>query len=248
MASVPNEQRDAVINKYEALFDEAGPEKEPELINKLDSPLKVAIAVLREKDDEQPPLTNDPTEQPPEDIKPGNDETGEADAGAADVPVQAEAFEKSISEQKEYREESGYIEQVVSQPDEPEYAADESDGMVDDDEADENEKASALIGKTFAAAGISLLSLLIPVLSALLILLLIPPVAAGFYVILAGLVSFGYVPDALLLLGAGAIAFSIGTTAIWLIIRACVSSLKALICRIKTVTDRRKPRGGGEPV
>ena len=260
LASVPGEQRDAVINKYEALFDEAGPEKESELINKFDSPLKVAIAVLREKDNS--PLTENDYER--------TDKATETEV-LPELSPEDEAEKNETEDKKDTQTET--IEENAAGPENPDpedarepdehclpgFEAREDDvlpaeigyeenedGPDDiyydyfDDEADEHEKASAVIGKVFASAGLTILSVLVVILSVSLTALLpVPLIAVGSYVIFAGFSSFSYMPDALLLLGAGSMAFSAGAAIAWLFIHGCVSSLIVIIDSMKNVTSQK---------
>lgn len=335
------EQRDAVINRYEIIFDAAGPEGEREVIDELGSPIKLAIALSREQfkpasgsppdDSNEDPFkeavatenealseqelpeepgyedadeTAENTEQSeqPETLPPTEEESAAETAPggesipdepgvtkleptidsasepeshidiaseqepAFDTPLEAPVSDTPV--EKEYGENI----QVVSDG-EPDSGIDEKAVSADMPEPDsvgaietstteiltpelikyghppEEEKkprtflsvlytvVASIIGAVVSLAAIVVCLSLFAVPAALL--------GIGIYLLIAGISSFGFISDALMILGASGLSLGLGLLAAWFVIWLCIVTVRAVITGFSALQSKLFKRGGG---
>lgn len=253
LSSMPPEERDAVINNYESLFDETGPKNEQYLLDRLGSPMKVAISILREGSaPESDPLDNqEHAAALKADGECINGPLLPLDATALTEIDSLEAGSCSVSDDTSPADspEQQFISIEIAGEDEEPPEGDEMPGIEDidldeyddDEDEDEDDMASAPAsgapasksGSPPAGVLVKIGCVLLSIITALLGFLLVAAPAGlitlGIFGIIAGFASFAYLPDALLLLGAGAMAVGAGIAVAWLIIRGGVSVIRAMV-------------------
>jgi hypothetical protein len=329
------EQRDAVINRYELIFDAAGPEGEREVIEELGSPIKLAIALSREQfkpasgavpgetkkditEDTAPDTEafegQDPSIEPIE--PPGFEEIGELPEQEEeakqpeDLPDAAEPAPEAPPEGEPTAEEKPTVEEepAAAEPPEDEPGPQPDDQPKQDVEAEapaakeriENDEAPAEaepesgIGdeaaeaeipeteppeikgapvnipapdiikydhtheeekrpRTFLSVLYSIFASIIGVIVSVAVIVICLALAAipvaligsGIYLLIAGISSFGYLPDALLILGAAGLALGLGLFVAWFVIWLCIITVRAVMTGFSALYVKLFKRGGG---
>lgn len=258
LASMTPEEQDAIINRYELRFDEAGPEGEQPLLDSLGSPMKVAIALFREHNAEVSdakyvaPDTDAPAEagalaaaEPP---APPQDEPA-AEAGETlpepepqFVPVEAEtlsAVDGTADDTAPAAPEAEPADLEESGDDGFDLDLDEDDGLDDaEDRPGPAANGAAVTGSVVLCAVTVIVGLALLTLPATAVYL-------GIRTLISGFASFAYLPDTLLLLGIGAVSTGVGLAVAWVVIWMAVTVIKALRRRILARTGRLPAQEGG---
>ena len=262
LASMPAEEQDAIINRYELRFDEAGPAGEQALLDSLGTPMKVAIALFREHNSE----IYDNKYNAPEtaDNSPAADVPVEADAPQQAAPVEeipapqqvAPAEEVPAPQQVAPAEFPSFVPVAPPAPAEEDMPAPEvEDAQAEDDGfdlgvddmPDESDDLPSPAAKGAAITGSVLLCALTILVGLALMSLPVGALYLGIRTLISGFASFAYLPDTLLLLGIGAVSTAVGLAVAWLVIWMVVTVVKALRRRILIRTGRLSvPEGGHE--
>ncbi|MGI5936599.1 MAG: DUF1700 domain-containing protein [Oscillospiraceae bacterium] len=217
LANMDPQDRDTALSRYEAMFDEAGEENEDEVIARLGSPAKVAIAIKREFDS-RPPFPAESKTVPEATEDESSESAHEDDENIPDnedIPAAPEAEE----EEKETPAED------VQEP---------SGGSVSGDlntPAPEKRLRPLLLVLYIIPAviiGIPLIALALA-LSIAFFAGGVAGLAGGVQVFILGFSVEGLIADSLLLFGGGLVIFAVGLVLTWFAIWFCASSLRGIV-------------------
>jgi uncharacterized membrane protein len=217
LANVDPQAREEAISRYEAMFDETGEEKENEVIARLGSPARVAVAIMRELDG-RPPANPKPNPAP----EAGEDESPEAIEESIEEDNNPDGEDTPAAPEAEELEKEAPAEGVQEQPDDS--------GAASAQPVPEKRLRPFLLVLYIIPAvviGIPLIALALAV-SIAFFVGGVAALAGGVQAFILGFSVSGLIADSLLLFGGGLVIFALGLFVTWFSIWLCASSLRGI--------------------
>jgi uncharacterized membrane protein len=197
--------RETALSRYEAIFDEAGEEKEDEVIARLGSPAKVAIAIKREFEGRVPA---------PADTQPVPEGTGDESSGSA--------LEDENSPEEDVSSTAPEVDEAEKEV-QAENTQESPDTSLGQPAPEKRLRPLLLVLYIIPAVIIG-----IP-LVALALAAGVAALGGGVQVFILGFSVVGLISDSLLLFGAGLVIFAVGLVLAWFAIWLCGSSLRGIV-------------------
>ncbi|HHU22128.1 MAG TPA: hypothetical protein GXZ52_01720 [Clostridiales bacterium] len=204
--------RETALSRYEAIFDEAGEEKEDEVIARLGSPAKVAIAIKREFEGRVPA---------PADTQPVPEGTGDESSGSA--------LEDENSPEEDVSSTAPEVDEAEKEV-QAENTQESPDTSLGQPAPEKRLRPLLLVLYIIPAViiGIPLVALALA-LSVALFAAGVAALGGGVQVFILGFSVVGLISDSLLLFGAGLVIFAVGLVLAWFAIWLCGSSLRGIV-------------------